>query len=71
LRRSERLLCASSSFRADALLEIGCALRRAAGPLAQALDLARLREDEQRENRDAQQRCESGDRADLGEFARE
>jgi hypothetical protein len=71
LRRRERLLCSGSSLCAHALLEIGRALRCAAGPLAQTLDLARLREDEQRENCDAQQRCESGDRADLGEFARE
>jgi len=65
------LLCASSSFRTDALLKIGRALRCTAGPLAQALDLARLGEDEQRENCDAQQRCESGNRSDLGQFARE
>ena len=51
----------------DALLLFGRPLGGAAGPLAQALDLARLREDEQREDRDAHDRGECGDRAYLGE----
>ena len=38
--------------RAHALLELGGALGGAAGPLAQALELARLGEDEQRQHRD-------------------
>src|SRR5439155_25496443 len=40
---------------ADPLLEIGRALGGAASPLAQALELARLREGEERQRRDADQ----------------
>jgi len=41
---------------ADALLLLGRALGRPAGPLAQPLELARLREHEQRQKRDPYER---------------
>jgi hypothetical protein len=53
------------------LFLFGRALRGAPGPLAQALELAGLREDQQREDRDAEQRGEGRDRTDLRERARQ
>jgi hypothetical protein len=53
------------------LLDVGVALGRAAGPLAQAFELASLREHEQREHGDADDRGKRRDRPDLGEGARE
>jgi hypothetical protein len=55
---------------AHALLQFSRTLRRASGPLAQALELARLREDEQRKDRDPAQRGEGRDRTDLRERVR-
>jgi len=55
---------------ADALLLFGRALGCAPGPLAQPLKLARLREHEQRQNRDPYERGKRGDRPDLRERAR-
>jgi hypothetical protein len=55
---------------AHTLLEVGGALRSAPRPLTQALELAGLREDEQRQNCDAHQCGERRDRSDLGERAR-
>jgi hypothetical protein len=68
--RDGRLLGASRRLGADALLVLGGALRGAPGPLAQTFQLARLREDEQRQHRDSQQRSECRDRADLGNRVR-
>jgi hypothetical protein len=45
--RDGRLLGTSRRLGADALLVLGGTLRRAPGPLAQAFQLARLRENEQ------------------------
>jgi hypothetical protein len=59
------------SDRADPLLELRRALGRAAGPLAQALELAGLGERQQRQHRDADQRDEGRYRADLGERVRQ
>jgi hypothetical protein len=64
------LLDAYSSRGRDALLELGRALGRAAGPLTQPLELASLGEDEQGEDRNADQRGERCDCPDLGERAR-
>jgi hypothetical protein len=63
-------LGAGGGLGGDALLGLGGALRSAAGPLAQAAQLARLGEDEQRENGDTEQGGERSDRADLRDFAR-
>jgi hypothetical protein len=65
-----RLLDASRGLSGDALLMLGGALRRAASPFAQTFQLARLREDEQRQHRDPQQRGKCRDGADLGNRAR-
>jgi hypothetical protein len=54
-----------------ALLELGGALGCASSPLAQALNLARLGEGEQRHDRDARQRRERRYRANLGERVRQ
>jgi hypothetical protein len=48
----------------------GACCTRAAGPLAQALQLARLREDEQRKDRNPEERSEGRDRTDLCERVR-
>jgi hypothetical protein len=56
---------------ADPLLEIGRALGGAAGPLAQALELARLREGQQRQRGDADHGHEGSECADLGDCVRE
>jgi hypothetical protein len=56
--------------RADTLLEVGGALGRATGPLAQPFELACLGEDEKREQGHAEHRGERCDRSDLGERAR-
>ena len=64
------LLHARGGSGGDALLQFGGALRGAPGPLAQALQLARLREDEQREDRNPHQRDERRDRTDLRERVR-
>ena len=53
----------------DALLELLVALGRAAGPFAQALDLARLREVQQRQHREAGDRGEARVGADLLDLA--
>jgi hypothetical protein len=65
------LLHADGGGGADTLLEVGGALRRAPGPLAQPPDLARLGEHQQRQDRYAEQRSERCDRSDLSERARE
>ena len=68
--RAGALLHARGGPGSHALLQLGGALRGAARPLAQALELARLREDEQREDRDPGQRRERRDRTDLGKRVR-
>jgi hypothetical protein len=52
-----------------ALLQLGSTLRSAAGPLAQALQFARLRKEQQRKDRNPDQRGKRRDRPDLGERA--
>ena len=49
------------------LLELGGPLGRTPGPLSQALELPGLREDQQRQHRDAHQGGDRGDRPYLGE----
>jgi len=68
LRRRDLLLDLGRGGLRHALLGLHRALGRTSGPLAQAPDLARLREDEQRQDGDPQQRREGDDRADLREF---
>jgi hypothetical protein len=52
------------------LLEVCGALGRTAGPLAQALELAGLGEDQQRQQRDPDEGYERSYRANLRERAR-
>ena len=66
-----RALQASGGLGADALLHIGGTLGRTPRPLSQTLDLTRLGEGQQRQQRDPQQRGEAGDRAYLGKGARQ
>jgi hypothetical protein len=69
-RRYGRLaLCPDGSFGADSLLQFRGTLRRASRPVAQALQLACLREDQQREDGGAQQRCKCRQGAYLRERA--
>jgi hypothetical protein len=64
-----RLLHSGGGRRGDFLLCLGGALGSATGPIAQASDLARLREDQQRQHGDPHQGGEGDDRPDLREFA--
>jgi hypothetical protein len=70
-RAGHRLLHAGGGVVGDSLLEVSGALGCPAGPLAQALELACLGEDEQRQDRDTHEGSERGNGADLGERARE
>jgi hypothetical protein len=65
------LLGARRGLGADPLLEIGGALGRAASPLAQPLDLARLGERQQREHRYSEESDKCRDGSDLRERARQ
>jgi hypothetical protein len=56
---------------ADALLLLGGALGSAPRPLAQPLELARLREHQQRQNGDPDEGGKCRDRSDLGERFRQ
>jgi hypothetical protein len=69
--RDRRLLHPCGGRGGDFLLGVGGALGSASGPIAQASDLARLREDQQRQHGDPQQGGEGDDRPDLREFARD
>ena len=69
--RRRGLLDTCGRRRAHALLELGSPLGRASGPLAQALQLPGLGEEQQRQQRDAGERGERRDRPDLRERVRE
>jgi hypothetical protein len=66
-----RALQAGGGLGADALLHLGGTLGGTSGPLPQALDLARLGESQQRQQRDPEQSGEAGNRPHLGEGARQ